>query len=272
MVAQETQQAKQFSIVLIGSGNVAHHLCATAIMGRFKILQIFSRNIEHAQALASTINCEYTNQYSNINPNADLYIIAAADDAIADIASSLPSVKAVVCHTAGSVAIDVLQKHFENCGVLYPLQSFSKYRNDTFSTAPLLIEANNNESLNVLNDFAGCLSPIIHKINSETRMAIHVAAVFANNFSNHMASIAYLLMKDKNANFDILKPLMQETFQKIMESNPIEAQTGPAVRNDQNILNKHEELLQSYPNFKDIYKKISESIFTLNELHKNGRI
>jgi len=251
--------SKHKKVVIVGTGAVATTFISHFLSQDISVVQQFGRTIPKNPRLP------FTNDYKNIRTDADLYIIAVSDDAISEIVKYFPKVNGIVVHTAGSVRLDILRSKFKNCGVLYPLQSFSKNRNFDFQSIPFLLEANNKETENSLNSFIHQMADNIQIVTYDERLQIHLAAVFASNFSNHMNTIAQEILSEKNIDVSLLKPLLQETCDKILTSNPKDAQTGPAKRNDVKILEKHSQMLASNPNFQEIYKLVSKSI---TDFHK----
>ncbi len=167
-------------------------------------------------------------------------------------------------HTSGSIPLEILNKVSENHGVLYPLQTFSKSREVDFSNIPICVEANSAENLEKLKSVAKALSNNIYEVDSEQRKVLHLAAVFACNFPNFMYTIADKILRDSDIDFDILRPLIKETAEKIQDVKPAEAQTGPAIRNDEKILSGHMEMLNDFPQLKELYKLISAEIKKIN--------
>ena len=247
-------------IVLLGSGNVATHLAIALKEAGKTIVQIYSRTLENAGFLAKKVKADFTTDIAKIACNADLYIIAVSDDALAEVANGIDVNNNLIVHTSGSAPMDILKSCSENRGVLYPLQTFSRSRNIDFGKVPLCIEANSIESRERLKNLALSLSENIHFVDSEKRRVLHLAAVFACNFSNFMYTIAQKITEENNLSFDILKPLIEETAAKIEEITPVEAQTGPAVRGDEKIMKLHMDMLRKYPEFMEIYRLISEKI------------
>jgi len=248
------------NIVIIGSGNVATHLALAFQENGIHILQIFSRNIENAKNLAIKVGAAYTNVSLEIQDNADLYLFAVSDSAVISILQSYNWQNKLLAHTAGSLPIDIFQPFSENYGVFYPLQSFTKGRNFELKKVPFLIEGNNTTSEEILLRFAKKVSKKTICMKSEQRTAIHLAAVFASNFSNHMYSIASEILSKNNIPFNILNSLIEETTNKAIQTSPITAQTGPARRNNTEILQKHIDMLASEPDWQKIYTFASESI------------
>lgn len=248
------------NIVLFGAGNVATHLgIAIQNTGR-KIVQVYSRTDEAAMQLAEKLNSAYTSDLGKIKRDADLFIISVADDAVGDVAVKLDTLNGMVVHTSGSVAMEILSESSANYGVLYPLQTFSKSREADFSNIPLCVEASSGENLQKLKALAENLSGKVVEIDSDQRKILHLAAVFASNFPNFMYRAADDILKGSNLDFDLLRPLILETAKKIQQMNPVEAQTGPAMRGDERILSEQLELLAKYPEYRKIYEILSEGI------------
>ena len=241
------------SVVIIGSGNVAKHLIKAFLkIENVNLKQVYTRNLEDEALLKSSVST--TNDLALIK-EADVTIIAVSDDAIANISYNLKN--ALVVHTSGSVEMKAL-KNQKNKGVFYLLQSFSKEKEINFSNVPICLEAENKSDLAKLEKLASLLQGNIYHLSSLQRKKIHVAAVFVNNFTNHMYTIAYNICEEHNVPFDILEPLIEETSQKIKNLTPKEAQTGPAKRNDIETIKNHLNLLSKSQ--QELYLKITQSI------------
>jgi len=247
-------------IVLIGAGNVATHLGRVFFKSGKSITQVFSRTNASANLLASEINAVAVERADQIVADADLYIIAVPDDQIQNVVSSVNFGNSLVVHTSGSVHMDALKNASSSYGVLYPLQTFSKTRDVDFLDIPLCIEASDDKVYESMILLANEISNEVRKINSAQRQSIHLAAVFASNFTNYMYSIADQILEKENISFDILKPLIRETARKIETIAPADAQTGPAIRRDMNIIEKHIQDLQDEPGKLVAYKIISKLI------------
>lgn len=248
-------------IVLLGSGNVATHLGGALVRAGHRIKQVYSRSEEHAQLLAETLDAEVTTDLARIDAQADVYIISVKDDAIVEVAEQLPpTLRGIVVHTAGSVDMAVLADHATDYGVLYPLQTFSKAKGIDFPTIPLAVEGSVEAASVRLEALAGSLSKRVFRCDSKQRLSLHVAAVFACNFTNHLYTIAADVLNDHDLDFDLIRPLILETAQKVMEHRPKDVQTGPAVRNDIRTMEKHLELLEANPALAQLYGLISERI------------
>ena len=247
-------------IVLLGSGNVATHLALALKAVGENITQVFSLNLINAKALAEKVDSKSTNSFSEIESNADLYIISVKDDAIAEVAVNLEGVNGLVVHTSGTTDIKVLSSVVKNAGVFYPLQTFSKNKEVDFAMIPLCLEATNLKQLEILNSLANKLSTKVYQLDGEKRKILHLAAVFACNFTNHLYALANQILGDNNLDFDIIRPLIAETADKVMIDLPDNLQTGPAVRNDESTINKHLTMLADLPELQEIYKTLSNSI------------
>ena len=253
------------SIVFIGSGNLATNLATALFNADCHILQVFSRSIDSAQLLANKFGSDYTNTLSNTNGNADFYFICLPDKAIQGIVEELKNPKGIVVHTSGSTDISVLSR-FDNHGVFYPFQTFSKSRIIPFEDIPICLSANNDNTINRLSNLASLISKKVLPMNSETRSWLHLSGVIANNFTNHLLALSYQLSVEKGFSFELLKPLVLETVQKAFDGNPSETQTGPAVRFDESTINLHIDKLKEYsPELADIYKALTLSIQSLDK-------
>jgi len=243
-------------ITIIGSGNVAQHLIKAFTKSELvEIVQVYSRKKE---TLSSLIEFDkITSDFEELQ-ESDLYIIAVSDKAIADVSRQLPFQNRIVVHTSGAASLDVLDAKNRK-GVFYPLQTFSKNKEIDFSIIPLCLEAENTFDFRVLETVAKSVSNAVFAINSDQRKALHVAAVFVNNFTNHLYHIGQEICEEHQVPFEILRPLIQETAEKINTLNPVDAQTGPAKRNDSVTIDAHLAYLTS-ENQKNIYKLITQSI------------
>lgn len=230
------------SISVIGNGNVAFSLIPALIKANYTIDFLVGRNLEHLQPLASQYDISFTNDYNLIE--SEIVIITVSDNAIETVSSHLTAKSnKLVLHTAGSVSLDILTKNHSSCGVLYPLQTFSKTRPIDIGTVPLCIEGSGKTELAIIQNLAQNLSSSVTQISSSERLSIHTAAVFVSNFTNLMYTYGAKIMEDTGLDFNILRPLIQETAQKVMQLSPAEAQTGPALRNDTNTLMLHNKQL-----------------------------
>lgn len=247
-------------IVLLGSGNVATHLAKALKAKGEDVVQVYSPNLNNAKLLADLIEAEAVNDLNEVKQNADLYIISVKDDAIETIAKSLKNVSGLVVHTSGTTDINILSSEVKNTGVFYPLQTFSKGKEVSFENIPLCIEANDESQLAILNNLATKISRQVYELGGEKRKVLHLAAVFACNFPNHLYALANKILSQNGLDFEIIRPLIAETADKVMSNLPENVQTGPAVRADESTLNKHLSMLTDMPELQNIYQTLSDSI------------
>jgi len=248
-------------IVCVGSGNVATHLTKAFRVKGARIVQVYSPDISNANLLAKEIDALAISDLAELSQVADLYLIAVKDDAIATIAHKLNVVKGIVVHTSGATPMSVLaDAGIQNYGVFYPLQTFSKSRDLNFSNVPLCLEAGNAEVLNRLKSLAETLSPLVYEIDGEKRRILHLSAVFASNFVNHLYHLGGEILAEHQIAFELLRPLILETAEKVQTRLPFDVQTGPAVRDDQETMKSHVSLLENRPDLQEIYKFLSKSI------------
>ncbi len=243
-------------VVILGAGNVAFHLTNVFLKNKnIELLQVYNRDIQKIQYLKNDV--EITNNLSHLNKTADIYIISILDDSISEFSKQLKLPNKLVVHTSGSIALNEL-KSTSNKGVFYPLQSFSKNKKISFKTIPVCVEAENKGDIALLEKLANIISNKYYVINSEQRKQIHLAAVFVNNFVNHLYYLGNSICEENNIPFDILHPLIKETAEKVEHLSPFKAQTGPAKRNDIKTLEKQLAMLPK--NKKEIYTLLSNSI------------
>lgn len=246
-------------IVFIGAGNVATHLATELYKYDYNIVQVYSRTNQSAEALASLVQADAVTDTSRICTDADIYIFSVKDSVLEELAAQLRPNNGLWLHTAGSMPLSIFDKYTSRYGVLYPFQTFTKGRSIEWQNIPIFIESGNNTYLNILQDLASKLSEKVFPISSEQRKYLHLAGVFACNFTNHMYALSSDILKKADLPFDVALPLIDETCSKIHDLSPIDAQTGPAVRYDENVINRHLSMLEN-DRLKDIYKTISESI------------
>jgi predicted short-subunit dehydrogenase-like oxidoreductase (DUF2520 family) len=243
-------------ISIIGSGNVAQHLIdAFAKSNAVEIVQVYSRTQKHISPLLDS--SKIRNDW-NALAEADLYIIAVSDDAITSVSSQLPFKNRLVVHTSGSAPLTSLNDK-NRAGVFYPLQTFTKGKEIDFKTIPFCLEAQLENDYKILEKVARSISDSAYAIDSHQRKALHVAAVFVNNFTNYLYQLGNEICQENHVPFDILKPLILETAEKLLTLSPKEAQTGPAKRNDLSTIEAHESFL-SNENQSTIYKILTQSI------------
>jgi predicted short-subunit dehydrogenase-like oxidoreductase (DUF2520 family) len=249
-----------FKIVIIGSGNVAYQLAWHLHNSGHEIIQIVSRHLDAAKWIGNLMEVPSTNRYSEVSLLADIYLLTVKDDAIDEVANQLNLADKVIAHTSGSVGLNALQKASKNYGVFYPLQTLSRNVSVDFSHIPICIDASNSHTAIRLKELAATLTNKIIEADDQKRLAIHVAAVFANNFTNHLFSIAQMLLERNGLSFEILKPLIHETVRKIQNHDPLNVQTGPAIRHDEHTIKKHLDFLKDDHQFAEIYSALTEDI------------
>lgn len=248
------------NISLIGSGNVATHISLALKSAGHEILSVYSRNLENAKELAVKVGATPTNRLGEIANKSEILIISIKDDAIENLVLELELENILVAHTAGSVPMNVLGR-FQNHGVFYPLQTFTKDKNTDFNEVPMLLEANNEPNLSILKKLAESISRKVEQVDSVQRKKVHVAAVFASNFVNYMFSISNAILSKESLSFELFEPLLKETLNKAFQLGPEKAQTGPALRNDTEVIKSHLDLLADDPNKQNLYSLLSSSIF-----------
>ena len=252
----------RISIVFIGAGNVATHLAVAMKEAGMSIRQVFSRRECNARLLADELGCGHTTCVSNIVPDADVYVFALKDDALQEVIAGVAGNKGIWLHTAGSVQAEIFEGHAERYGVIYPMQTLSKRRKVDFSKVPVFVEGNTGECEDQIYRIAGEISGSVRRMSSERRKYLHLAAVFACNFSNHMYALAAQVLERQGIERGVLQPLIDETADKLHYMSAECAQTGPAVRYDRGVMDRHIDMLHD-DRMKDIYKIMSESIHNL---------
>lgn len=251
-------------IVLIGAGNLATHLGKALHAAGHDMVQVFSRTMQSAETLASLLDAEPLTDMAQVRDDADVYIFSVKDSALEQLISQLcGGEKKVFLHTAGSMPMSVFRGKALHYGVLYPMQTFSKQREVDFSIIPCFIEANDEFALKQIVGLAGQISHRVYQLSSEDRKYLHLSAVFACNFANHCYAASQELLQQHGIPFDVMLPLIDETAAKVHGMTPKEAQTGPAVRYDENVIGKQIQLLENQPYFQKIYDCMSKSIHEL---------
>lgn len=251
-------------IVFIGAGNLATQLALSLQEAGHDILQIYSRTMTSASALASRLECDATDSLEKVSRGADVYIFAVKDTVLRQLAASLIPGRdeALFLHTAGSMPADVFAGacHY---GVFYPMQTFSKSRRVQFSEIPCFVESPDKDDLEKIKTLASSVSGRVYEVSADDRRQLHLAAVFACNFVNHCYALSAELLAERHIPFEVMWPLTDETARKVHEMSPAEAQTGPAVRYDENVMGKQKTLLENHPQWKEIYESMSRSIHEL---------
>ncbi|HOI48680.1 MAG TPA: F420-dependent NADP oxidoreductase [Prolixibacteraceae bacterium] len=254
-----------FSVVMIGAGNLATHLAMALTAAGNQVVQVYSQTAASASALAEKTGAGWTTSPAAIVRDAQIYFLAVKDSAMLPVLRESGLSGQLLVHCAGSVPMTVLHGFSDQVGVLYPLQTFSKNREVNFRTIPVFIEAATPDVETILRGVASQLSETVVNASSEQRQALHLAAVFACNFVNHFYAVAEELCAANHLSFDYLKPLIRETARKIETISPFEAQTGPAVRFDRNVMDTHLAALGKFPGFQNLYETVSQSIFDLHQ-------
>jgi predicted short-subunit dehydrogenase-like oxidoreductase (DUF2520 family) len=255
-------------VILLGAGKLANHLGPAFAKSGAEVLAIYNRHVASAKKLAKDLgsNTMATDQLSELPSGADLYVLAVSDNAIAEVAKKLKSVHGpdiFVVHSSGATPSTVLADFFSKYGVFYPLQSFSEGREIDFSAVPICIHASNSLLMEQLTAFAKKISGKVYEVNDEQRSQLHVAAVFANNFVNHVLGISHQILEEADLPKSILFKLISETIQKLETGDAKSMQTGPAIRGDKGTMDRHEKWLKDYPDALDVYQLISSKIIKL---------
>ena len=246
-------------IVFIGAGNLATRLSLAMQRVGMQIGQVYSHTEASARQLATRLGCPWTNDLSALQEDGDLYVFSLKDTVLSDVISKVKPNNGIWVHTAGSMSMSVFEGYAQRFGVLYPLQTFSKGRNVNFDVIPIFLEANTDKNADYLKNIASALSENVRFMSSEKRRSLHLAAVFACNFTNHIYTLSYKLLENESIPADVLLPLIDETVSKIHSMPPAAAQTGPAIRYDENVINKHLAMLDD-PDMQAIYRLLSQSI------------
>ena len=246
-------------VVMIGSGNVAHCFSHLLQIKGHQIIQVVSPGKDHARMLAETLNAAWSDDIRDIDMNADVYLVAVADSAIAGLNDTLRLGKRIVAHTAGAMPLDAIGNISVNTGVFYPLQSIRKETHVT-GKIPLLVEASNDTVLRRLKALGEAISDVVIEMDSASRLKMHLAAVFCNNFPYHLIALCKSYCERESLDFSLLQPLMKETFLRLETQQSPELQTGPAARGDRVTMDKHLPLLEDYPFMRALYVLLSDSI------------
>jgi len=264
--------SKEISIVFIGAGRVANALGKGLSAAGMPVAAVFSPGGLSASAMVKHTGGRAIADFADIPSDAALCIISVPDKQIPSVISNLKGFRGMVVHTAGSVDMNVFRDDFASYGVLYPLQTFTKGRDTKLNEVPFLIEASDQAGEDFLVNLAGKLSPKVTVCNSLQRSHLHLSAVFASNFTNHMVAMAKQLSKEHGIDSSLLDPLIRETFEKMTQMDPLLAQTGPALRGDTKTMELHQLLLEDEPLWKNLYIFISQNIAELQarQNKKNG--
>ncbi|MDR0658919.1 MAG: DUF2520 domain-containing protein [Mediterranea sp.] len=253
---------EKLPIAFLGAGNLAVNLAQSLYRNGFEIVQVYSRTEESAKSLADKVKSEWVTDLKKVTSKASLYIVSLKDSAFTELLPQIVEGKdgALLVHTAGSIPIRIWEGKTDRYGVFYPMQTFSKQREVNFKEIPFFVEAVRKEDAELLKAIASVLSDSVFEADSLQRKSLHLAAVFACNFTNHIYVLAADLLKKYDLPFEVMLPLIDETARKIHELLPLEAQTGPAVRHDEPVIREHLEMLSDEPAMKEIYRVLTENI------------
>lgn len=248
--------------VLIGAGNLASNLAPALRKAGHDIVAVYSRTRQSAEALATEVGARATDSISDLPVEADLFIIAVKDTCVATLIPQLVKGRQqqLFVHTAGSLPMSLFEGHATRYGVFYPMQTFSRQRRLDFTDIPLFLEASDAQTLQTLHELAGSLSQQVYDLSSADRRHLHLAAVYACNFANHCFALSADILERHGLPFSVMLPLIDETARKVHSLHPRDAQTGPAVRFDENVMQKHLQLLAGEPLLSQIYELLSQSI------------
>ncbi len=257
-------------ISIVGAGNVGHNFGKGFKQAGYLINEIYSRTQKSALLLSQTLSCDYTTDLSLLKADTDLIILAVNDDALHEVISKIKIKDKLIVHTSGSTPISVFENHgFSKYGIFYPVQSFSKNETESLAPIPICVEGNSPQTEDLLYSLASSVSAKVYAMDSDKRKSLHVAAVFANNFTNHMFHIADDLLRQNKISFEVIRPLLEKTALKIKSERPVDVQTGPAVRNDKKVIENHMKYLKDQPDYQELYEKITQNIYRKQQ-ERNG--
>ena len=246
--------------MILGAGNVATHLSRHFFSRGHSIELVYSRTLEHAEQLAGEVGARSTDRREEVPPEADIFLVCLPDGEVAAHSEKLSGRKGIWVHTAGALPMNVFAPFHREFGVLYPLQTLTKERQISMQQVPMLVEGSSKTVTDTLKVLASDISDEVREVDTQTRLVIHLAAVFASNFSNHMVGIAEELLRKEGESYRLLLPLLHETIHKLEAMEPVRAQTGPAARGDEETILKHLELLREVPEWQKLYTFISRDI------------
>ncbi|MCU0473860.1 MAG: DUF2520 domain-containing protein [Bacteroidales bacterium] len=259
----------RYNLSFAGAGRVAGALCMKMHHSGIKILQVVSETETYGKPLAGSCNAEWS-EVLNFHDTNNIIIVAVPDHRLKEVIKSIRCHEStIVAHTAGSYGLEVFPSSVKRKGVFYPLQTFTKGRNITFRDLPFILEASDTGTGEMLKKLAESIGGKTWFIDHERRKKLHLAAVFVNNFINHMLAAGKELASQDRLPFDILEPLIMETISKALENGPENSQTGPAVRNDVDTIEKHLNLLSFSPELQNVYREVTLSIMKSNNLSDN---
>jgi predicted short-subunit dehydrogenase-like oxidoreductase (DUF2520 family) len=247
-------------IVIVGTGNTATVLGRKLKVAGHKIVQVFGRDSMAASKLAYELGTESATYWNIVNKEADIYILAVSDIAVEEVVKELQLPEKTIVHTAASVSKDILKSVTGHYGVFYPLQSLKKEITH-LPEIPIIIDASDEATFHELESLAHSISSQVSEADDEHRLKLHLAAVFCNNFVNHLYTLAEQYCRKEGIDFHLLLPLIRETAARLEEVSPSQSQTGPAVRNDRVTIDKHLKMLENHPQLRTIYTLLTESIY-----------
>jgi predicted short-subunit dehydrogenase-like oxidoreductase (DUF2520 family) len=265
----------KISVTIAGSGNVGTFLATHLFDSGCIIKQVFSRTFDNALRLAEKVNSQPITEISQVLSDVDLLIVALPDNIIPifchELYESNKNDSLTVVSVAGSVELENISRFYLNAGVMYPLQTITIYTKPDPRIIPICIEATNEKSRQLISEVSGLISDDLRYLDSKQRLSLHLAAVFASNFTNHMVAVAEDLLEKAGLDADILIPLLHETIKRLDTNRAIQVQTGPALRGDHNTINKHIAVLEKENEFRlvELYNLISESIFAFSKNKQN---
>lgn len=252
--------SKSINITLVGAGNAAWHIGHRLLDVGFTVLKIINRKSQRADLLAKDLHCQVQNDFTVSNADSDFVIVAISDSFLAEVLGKLDARNTIILHTSGSLGVDVFPVNTNKYGVLYPFQTLTTGVAVDFSGIPLCIEGSDTQTKSEIALLARNMSRIVRNISSEQRRILHLAGVIGNNFTNHFMALAIDMLEKNDLDRDLLIPLLEETLVKLKKTGAYEAQTGPARRNNKEVIDTHLELLNSEPALKKLYGIISDSI------------
>lgn len=253
---------ERYNVSFAGAGKVAGALCKAIYQSGSSIQKIVSRNESNGRQLSDSCKAQWSSDL--IYPEStEIIIVAVPDHTLENVLNNIKcGKKTLVVHTAGSLGIDLFPFHIKQKGVFYPLQTFSQGRDIAFTNLPFLLEASDNHSNEILKNLAESIGGKVYFVDNEHRRMLHLAAVFVNNFTNHMLRTGNEIASRAGFSPEVLKPLINETISKALDIGPENSQTGPAIRNDLNTIEKHLDLLSFSPEMQNMYREITRSIIT----------
>jgi predicted short-subunit dehydrogenase-like oxidoreductase (DUF2520 family) len=264
--------SKKIKIISIGAGNIAHHLIpALYNVAPCSIQQVYSRTLKNAAHLAHKVDAQAISKLDHIGSDADLYLIMVPDDDIKSVVDALPELEdsQILAHTSGATPSNTLKAISKNYGAFYPLQTFKKNIPVSIEHTPFLIYGNNSNTTRYLRSLARKISSKVSECNDKERLTYHLAAVFVNNFTNHMACVARRLLESEKLEVSVLQAIVETTCHRMINGDPCISQTGPAIREDIALQNRHLKLLETNPEWQALYQSVSQSIKTM--YHENSK-